>query len=473
MSGLPGGHADEGAGPAPETGDAQLATDLGVLTGLRTGKRSFYPEYVRSNQRLERAVVALDRTSRALVRTADGPRALVEAVVRAAAEHVSARWLLLALADGALRAVRPRFLLYADGGLIDDLSHVPPYAREHLDILRARPWEAEASAPSGGWVRVSMTLDDEPVGGIVALPGAGLEIHATDLSVLRVLANQAAVALHNSFLLHAATRLRGQREQLSEAAEQRARDLAERSAELAETQQQLLGAMHRQALDDERHRIARELHDSVAQIVLSAGMTIEVCRAEMAGMDGPAQDIASRLALAKDLTQQAAERLRVAIYALHQSSSEPPGPLPVMLEQLSSVYRPNDLQVAVVAEGRPAPLPAQAEQSLLQFTGEALFNAATHGKASRARVRLRYLAGKVSLSVSDNGVGDPAQLRRALRLSRAADLSGRHQGLANMLLRAEELGGGLFIRRSTMGGVCVCLTIPLPGAAGPGSLDDS
>ena len=474
MSSLPDGQPHRETGSAPEAGGVHhLADDLGVLTGLRTGKITFYPEYVRSNQRLERAVVALDRTSRALVRTADGPRALVEAVVRAAAEHVSARWLLLALADGALRAVRPRFLLYADGDLIDDLSRVPPYVREHLDILCARPWEAEASAPRGDWVRVSMTLDDEAVGGIVAQPGAGLEIHATDLSVLRVLANQAAVALHNSFLLHAATRLRGQREQLYEAAEQRARDLAERNAELAETQQQLLGAMHRQALDDERHRIARELHDSVAQIVLSAGMTIEVCRAEMAGMDDPAQEVASRLTLAKDLTQQAAERLRIAIYALHQSSVEPPGPLPVMLEQLSGVYRPHDLQVAVAAEGRPALLPAQAEQSLLQFTGEALFNAATHGKATRARVRLRYLAGRVSLSVSDNGEGDPAQLRRALRLSQAADLSGRHRGLVNMLLRAEELGGRLLIRRSTMGGVCVSLTIPLAGTIGEGGRDGS
>ena len=475
MSSLPDGQPHHETGSAPEAGGGvhNLADDLGVLTGLRTGKRTFYPEYVRSNQRLERAVVALDRTSRALVRTADGPRALVEAVVRAAAEHVSARWLLLALADGALRAVRPRFLLYADGDLIDDRGRVPPYVREHLDILCARPWEAEASAPRGDWVRVSMTLDDEAVGGIVAQPGAGLEIHATDLSVLRVLANQAAVALHNSFLLHAATRLRGQREQLYEAAEQRARDLAERSAELAETQQQLLGAMHRQALDDERHRIARELHDSVAQIVLSAGMTIEVCRAEMAGMDGPAQEVASRLALAKDLTQQAAERLRIAIYALHRSSVEPPGPLPVMLEQLSGVYRPHDMQVAVVAEGKPASLSAQAEQSLLQFTGEALFNAATHGKATRARVRLRYLAGRVSLSVSDNGEGDPAQLRRALRLSQAADLSGRHRGLANMLLRAEELGGRLLIRRSTMGGVCVSLTIPQAATIGQGGRDGS
>src|SRR5215470_10468551 len=451
---------------APEGAATFLAADLGVLTGLRAGKQSFYPEYLRSKQRLERVVVALDRTSRALVRTADGPRALVEAVVRAAVEHMDARWLLLALADGALRAARPRFLLYDGGDLIDDPGRVPPYVQEHLDVLRSRPWEAEAAAASEGWIRVAMILDDEPVGGIVTLPGTGLELAATDLSVLRVLANQAAVALHNSFLLHAATRLRGQREQLYVAAERSARDLAERSAELAETQQQLLDAMHRQALDDERHRIARELHDSVAQIVLSAGMTIEVCRAEMAAMDGAAREVAQQLVPARDLTQQAAERLRVAIYALHQSSAEPPAPLPVMLARLSRVHRPNDLHVAVKAEGRPVPLPA--EQSLLRLTGEALFNAAAHGKATRAAVKLKYLLDQVSLSVSDNGTGDPAQLRRMLRLSQAADLSGRHRGLANMLLRAEELGGTLSIRRSRMGGIRLCLTFPLPMAGDQG-----
>jgi len=123
-------------------------------------------------------------------------------------------------------------------------------------------------------------------------------------------------------------------------------------------------------------------------------------------------------------------------------------------------------------EGRPVPLPPRAEQSLLRLAGEALFNAAAHGKATRALVKLRYLPGKVSLSVSDNGTGDPAQLRRALRLSRAADLSGRHRGLANMLLRAEELGGTLIIRRSGMGGVRLNLAIPLPVTAGPGMRDD-
>ncbi|NBM19490.1 sensor histidine kinase [Streptomyces sp. GC420] len=453
-------------------GRGRQAADLGALTGLRSGKRSFYPAYVRSMERLEHTVEALDGISRALVRSAEGPRALVEAVVRTAAEHLQARWLLLALADGALRVARPRFLLYADDVLIDDEARLPAEAREHLEVLRARPWEAGAPARGRGWVRAPMTLDDEPVGGIAAQPGAGVEVAETDLAVLRVLANQAAVALHNSYLFHAATALRGRTEQLSEAAEKQARDLAARSAELAEAQTRLLDAMQRQALDDERHRIARELHDSVTQYVLSAGMTVEVCRAELEALGGPAGDIAGRLATAKDLNRYAVERLRAAIYALHHTSHEPTGPLPVLLERLSTVHLTTDLDVRVRVEGSPVPLPPQAEQSILRLTGEALFNSATHGKAGRALVRLRYLPEAVVLTVSDNGTGDPAQLRHALRLSRAADLSGRHRGLANMVARAEEMGGRLSIRRSGMGGVLLRVEIPLPGRSDQEAADD-
>ncbi|GAA1421307.1 two-component system sensor histidine kinase MnoS [Streptomyces thermospinosisporus] len=445
--------------------------DLGVLTGLRSGKRSYYPAYVRSMERLERTVEALDGISRALVRTAEGPRALVEAVIRAAAEHLQARRLLLVVADGALRAARPRFLLYADDVLIDDETRVPAEAREHLAVLRTRPWEAEAPAGGGGWVRAPMTLDDEPVGGIAAQPGPGVEVADTDLAVLRVLANQAAVALHNTYLFHAATALRGRTEELSEAAERQARDLAARSAELAETQARLFDAMRRQTLDDERHRIARELHDSVTQYVLSAGMTMEVCRAELEALGGPAARIAGRLAEAKDLNRQAVERLRASIYALHHTE-EPPGPLPVMLERLSTVHLPTALDVRVEVRGRPVPLPPRAEQSVLRLTGEALFNSATHGKAARALVRLRYLPDVLVLTVSDDGTGDPAHLRRVLALSRAADLSGRHRGLANMVARVEELGGSLTIRRSKLGGVLLRARIPLPVRVDEETADD-
>ena len=445
-----------GPGPADRPGGS-----LEALTGLRSGKRSYYPEYVRSAERLELAVQALDGISRALVRTAAGPRTLVEWVVRTATAHLRADWLLFVVADGVLPAARPRFLAVVNGVLIDDESRLPAEVHGHLAVLRGRPWEVESHASGQEWVRVSMTLDDEPVGGIAARPSAGLEVAATDRAILRVLANQAAVALHNSFLFHATTQLRGQSDQLYDATTRHARDLAARSAELAETQRQLVAVMQRQALDDERHRIARELHDSVTQSVLSVGMIIEVCRAELEGMDGPAAKIAERLAPAKDLTRHAAEQLRTAIYALHRPADEAAAPLPVLLHRLSTVHRPNNLNVTVTLNGHPIALPPQVEQSMLRWTGEALFNAAAHGKATRAQVRLRYRAEGVTLSVSDDGTGDPAQLRRALRLTSAADLSGRHRGLANMMAMAEELGGTLSIRRSRTGGICLRLDIPL------------
>ena len=456
-------------GPVTESArDRRPGDDLEILTGLRSGKRSYYPEYVRSAERFELAVQALDGISRALVRTAAGPRPLVEWVVQTAAAHLDADWLLFVVADGVLPAARPRFLAVTGGELIDDESRLPADVREHLAVLRGRPWEVESADSGPGWVRVSMTLDDEPVGGIAARPVAGLEVAATDRAILRVLANQAAVALHNSFLFHATAQLRGRSDQLYDATTRHARDLAARSAELAETQRQLVAAMQRQALDDERHRIARELHDSVTQSVLSIGMTIEVCRAELESMGGPALQVAQRLALAKDLARHAAEQLRGAIYALHHAADETAGPLPVMLQRLSRVHRLASLYVKVMLDGEPVPLPPDVEQSMLRWAGEALFNAAAHGKATRALVRLSYRADAVALSVSDNGTGDPAQLRRALRLSCASDLSGRHRGLANMLALAEELGGTLSIRRARSGGVLIRLGIPLPvpGEAG-------
>lgn len=435
---------------------------LGALTGVRSGKRSYYPEYRRSAERLETAVRALDRISRALVRTTEGPRALVEAVVRAAAEHLQAEWLLVAVAEGALQAARPRALLLVGEHLIDDERRMPSEALTHLHVLRQRPWEVEDRFPGQNIVRVSMTLDGEPVGGIVGQPGRGVEVADTDLAVLRVLANQAAVALHNSFLLHAATQLRGRTEQLSEAAAQQARDLAARNAELQETQQRLLQAMQRQALDDERHRIARELHDSVTQDVLSAGMTVELVRSELADAGPGFSGMVDRLCAAKDLTRHAVERLRAAIYALHNASEEPPGSLPVLLERLSNVHLPSDLKVLVTVVGTPVPLPGEVEHSLLRLAGEALFNTVMHTSACQALVRLHYRNDRLVLTISDDGDGDPAQLRKTLRLAAAADLAGEHRGLANMDGRVREWGGEMSIRRSQLGGIMLLFEIPLP-----------
>lgn len=236
-----------------------------------------------------------------------------------------------------------------------------------------------------------------------------------------------------------------------------------RNAELLATQRELGAAQRRQALDNERHRIARELHDSVTQTVLSAGMQIEVCRSEVGALTDNA-DLVERLDMAKTLTRSATEQLRSAIYALNHPEDAGRSSLPELLAQLATVHMPEDLRVTLKVEGSVAELPSAVEHALLRVAGEALFNAAMHGKGSRAILRLQYRAGAVTMSIADDGCGDPDKLRLMLRMADATDVDGHHRGLANMLARCREHGGSLAVQRSRLGGVRVVATIPREGS---------
>lgn len=92
------------------------ATELERLTGLRSGKSSFYSEFRATAQRLDRVVAALDTISRALVQTVHGSENLVRAVAEAARVHLDAEWVVLALADGALPDAHPRHLILDSAG---------------------------------------------------------------------------------------------------------------------------------------------------------------------------------------------------------------------------------------------------------------------------------------------------------------------------------------------------------------------
>ena len=133
-----------------------------------------------------------------------------------------------------------------------------------------------------------------------------------------------------------------------------------------------------------------------------------------------------------------------------------------MLRRLSSVHMPDELQVEVRIGGKPVALPTDCEQSLFRIAGEALFNTAMHGKGTRAIVRLSYSPDRTSLSIADDGIGDPAKLRLMLRLAAATDVDGHHRGLANMRARAREHGGTFDVYRSRIGGVRVVARIPNP-----------
>ena len=435
------------------------APDLARLTGLRSGKGSFYPELRVTAQRLHRTVTALDTISRALVRTTEGPENLVRAVAEAARAHLDAEWVLLALADGALPEASVRHLIVDSDGVVyafeglsearDPGPHLPDAVLNRLnDILRGQLAQFRSPVIESRHAHVPIELDGDVIGAFAAWTPTRRTLDETDAVVMRILAGQTAVALQNSALFTKSLALLAQ----SEA----------RNAELLATQRELGAAQRHQVLDSERHRIARELHDSVAQTVLSAGMQIQVCRSEIDGLTGR-EDLGERLDLAKDLTRSASEQLRSAIYALNQPGDDAHrSSLAEMLAQLATVHMPEDLRVSLRVAGPRVELPGEVEHALLRIAGEALFNTAMHGNATRAQLRLTYSDLGVSLAIADDGTGDPAKMRLILQLAEATDVDGRHRGLANMRARAGEHGGTFEVHRARIGGVRVVARIPYP-----------
>ncbi len=434
------------------------ATDLSRLTGVRSGKNSYYPAYLRSTERTQRAVRAMDTISRAVVRTVEGPRGLLEEVARAAADHLDADWAVLALADSHLEKARPRFVVIGpDRRTVGDHTEVPENVRLELSAIRSG--YAGPSARTDVWVRVPMYLEGRRVGGLAARQGLAEDPEPEDLAVLRILANQAAVSLHTSEQYQAGLSLHRRAQRLHEEARAQARDLATRTAELEAVAHRLAVAEQRELVDAERHRIARELHDSVTQYVLSAGMALEVARGEAVHQGADA--LATQLENAKSLTQTAVEQLRSAIFALTRPHSESVASLEDLLGEVVQHHR-SLLDIKVLVAGRAVALDHDVHHEVARVVGEALFNVVTHAAAGRAVVRVRWLADALVVSVSDDGEGEPAALRRMLRLERRTVRDGRHQGLANMDSRVRGLGGTLTFRRSRLGGVRVSMRVPLP-----------
>ena len=207
------------------------------------------------------------------------------------------------------------------------------------DILRGQLAQFRLPVIERQHAHVPIELDDVVIGAFAAWTPRSRALDTTDEAVMRILSSQTAVALQNCALFSKSQALLAE----SEA----------RNAELLATQRELGAAQRHQVLDSERHRIARELHDSVAQTVLSAGMQIEVCRGELESQSA-SSDLIDRLDLAKDLSRSAVEQLRSAIYALNHPGDAQRSSLPEMLDQLATVHMPEDLRVTLKVVGSPS-----------------------------------------------------------------------------------------------------------------------
>ncbi|MFQ6101916.1 MAG: sensor histidine kinase [Anaerolineae bacterium] len=201
----------------------------------------------------------------------------------------------------------------------------------------------------------------------------------------------------------------------------------------------------RQALDRERERIGRELHDGIIQSIYAAGLILEGARHSISDEPEMAR---SQLTRAIDSLNQTIKDIRRYIFDLR--GEMPDDDLETGLRKMLKDFRVNTLlETEFIVEGENGRgLGAERRQHVFQIAREALTNAARHARARRVEVNLRYDTNELQLHISDDGVG-------------FSELPvNKGQGLRNIRERARLLDGTLDIDTAPSKGVTLILTVP-------------
>lgn len=224
--------------------------------------------------------------------------------------------------------------------------------------------------------------------------------------------------------------------------EERREQLERANAELQQTSARILAVQ-----DNERRRIARELHDSIGQylaaIKMSCGAALEV---------QPEGKEAAALEDAIKLLDRCTSEVRTMSYLLHPPLLEEMGLASAMPWYVAGFTERSGVRVKLDLPPRMVRLPENIELALFRVLQESLTNIHRHSGSKEAAIHLRVENGSACLVVEDTGKGFGPSNGEGLRLG---------VGIASMRERVRELGGELHVR-SSAGGTIVEAKIPLP-----------
>ena len=217
---------------------------------------------------------------------------------------------------------------------------------------------------------------------------------------------------------------------------------------------------------EERERLAREIHDTVAQGLSSILLVARAARAGLAA--GNTRQVQRQLAV---IEEGAGENLAQARRFVRDLAAVPEGPgLPEALTVLcrrteaQEAARGQRLECSLRLEGREATqLPEPVQTALLRGAQASLANVTAHAGAARAVLTLTVSAEEALLDVYDDGVGfDPATLEDP----RAAGGSDSGYGLPGLRRRLQTLGGSLTVDSAPEEGTVIGMRLPLTSATG-------
>ena len=209
------------------------------------------------------------------------------------------------------------------------------------------------------------------------------------------------------------------------------------------------------ALNAERTRLVRDLHDGLAQDLAALMLRADACQALLGEGD---EALAGQLEIISVGLQRAIREARATIFALRSGDLEGCGLEDGLRAEAARLEGQLGVPVAFSMSGAACQgLAHEHELALLRLTQEALTNIRKHAQARRVQVQLTWLgAEQVQVCVSDDGRGfDPSIV------AGAGSVVGQHLGLTLMRERVEKLGGSLSVQSGAGEGTTVCVVLPI------------
>jgi signal transduction histidine kinase len=201
-----------------------------------------------------------------------------------------------------------------------------------------------------------------------------------------------------------------------------------------------------QAVSQERQRLARELHDSVTQVLYSVILYADATRLALAA--DKKTEAGENLQELRTLARQAMADMRLLLFRLHPPVLEEEGLVAALQARLEAIEVRARLQVDLQVEGENT-LPITIEEELYKIVLEALNNVVKHAKAEHVIVRLRFTDQHCGLTVQDDGVG--------FDVVTAQGQGGL--GLRSIAERVQQIGGTLLVESALTQGTKVQVTV--------------
>jgi signal transduction histidine kinase len=279
---------------------------------------------------------------------------------------------------------------------------------DSLQPVILQDWAAEGVKPEKMcWMGVPLVIKDRAIGLFAFIHSDPHYYHQEQANLALAFAQQVAVAIENARLYEQAGQL---------------------------------------AVLEERQRLARELHDSVSQVLYSIGLGTKTARA---ALDHNPTQLAEALDYVNRLAEAGQVEMRALIFELRPETLRTDGLVAALEKEVAVLQKRHQLDVQVHLCPEP-PVSLTIKETLYRVSQEAIHNIVKHAHATQASLSLEYSENRVCLEISDNGIGfDPM-----------AEYPG-HLGLKSMRERAAQCNGQVQIDSAPDNGTKVRLIIPI------------